>query len=363
MALGIVLIGTGVVGAELLHILHDQIPVLFENRGIWIQIYGIANSRKMFMSRQPFTSQLLSDEAQWKGPLENGPEMNLDFITRHIISLDLDHMAIIDCTASDAVTNYYSTWLANSVHVVTPNKRLGSGPYSNYEALKKIQRDIGSLFLYEGTVGAGLPVLSTLKTLLDTGDKVIRILAICSGTLSYIFNNLDESTKFCDVVKSAKGAGFTEPDPRDDLAGTDVSRKMCILARECGSKIELEQVQTQNLVPPGLEDSNLSISGFLDALVEKSHIIDNLVVKAAQEGQVLRFVGTYDATTDVCEASLKTFSKNHAFANLRGTENIICFETERYTDPVLTIKGPGAGPAVTAAGVLGDLVHLYSQLS
>ena len=268
MALGFVLIGTGVVGAELLHILHDQIPVLFQNSGIEIRIYGIANSRKMLLSSQPLSGQILSNEAQWKGSLENGSEMSLDLITQHIISLDVGHKAIIDCTASDAVTNFYSTWIRNSVHVVTPNKKLGSGPYSRYQELKEVQKNNGSHFFYEGTVGAGLPVISTLKTLLATGDRVLRILAICSGTLSYIFNNLDENTKFCDIVKSAKEAGFTEPDPRDDLAGTDVSRKICILARECGSKIDLEQVQTQNLVPTGLEDSNLSIDGFLDALVE-----------------------------------------------------------------------------------------------
>jgi aspartokinase/homoserine dehydrogenase 1 len=268
MALGFVLIGTGVVGAELLSILHDQIPILLDNNGLQIQMHGIANSRRMFLSREPLSSQTLSNEAQWKESLENGSEMNLDLLTQYIISLDVDHKAIIDCTASDAVTNFYSTWIRNSVHVVTPNKKLGSGPYSRYQELKELQRNNGSHFFYEGTVGAGLPVISTLKTLLATGDRVLRILAICSGTLSYIFNNLDENTKFCDVVKSAKESGFTEPDPRDDLAGTDVSRKICILARECGSKIELEQVQTQNLVPPGLEDSKLSIDGFLDALVE-----------------------------------------------------------------------------------------------
>ena len=246
--------------------------------------------------------------------------------------------------------------------MVTPNKRLNSGRYSAYSAVKDLQRSHRSHYMYEGTVGAGLPVIATLKSLLDTGDQVERVEGVFSGTLSYIFNNLQPGKPFSEVVSDAKRRGFTEPDPRDDLSGTDVTRKVVTVARECGSTAELSDVDTESLVPAVLRDSTISAQLFMQQLPNFDAEIDERVREADAAGEVLRYVGSYDAESGVLQARLRRFPKSHPFANLNGTENIISFTTQRYTSPPLIVRGPGAGPDVTAAGVFADIVQLCRYL-
>jgi len=351
--LGLGLIGPGTVGSVLLEQIKRHAGKLVEKHAIDIRVYAIANSRKMILGQEAL------ELGSWRQQLgESDTPVSLDGFGNHLRSLDIDHVAVVDCTAGDEAPALYPTWAAAKLHIVTPNKKFVSGPFSRYTELTSIQKQSGAQFFYEGTVGAGLPIISSLKTLLDTGDQVRTIEGVFSGTLSYIFNNLGATDSFADVVRIAQSAGYTEPDPRDDLSGMDVARKILILAREFGSEMELSDVTTQSLVPEALRDPSISVQDFLDRLAEHSADIDGEIKDAAKQGSVLRFVGKYDVAARSCEAVLRPFPIDHPFANLSGTENIVSFRTDRYDDPPLKVNGPGAGPEVTAAGVFGDIIQL-----
>lgn len=296
--------------------------------------------------------------------MSQGTDASLGVLTAHLNNTAPPpaHKVIIDTTASELVPRHYKTWLEQEIHVVTPNKRLNAGPLDQLHAVKAAVSNGKAHYFSEGTVGAGLPIISTLNTLLDTGDRIKHIGGVFSGTLSFIFNTFSSETQFSQVVKEAKDKGYTEPDPRDDLSGSDVARKVLTLARMCGSILELGDVVIENLVPTELQQGNgkqmlpeefmSKMPGSMDALMSEK------VMEAEREGMVLRYVGTYDAETGKCKAGLQSFPASHAFAGLRGTENIISFTTERYNDSALIIRGPGAGAEVTAAGVFGDVVAL-----
>jgi len=358
--LGLALVGPGTVGKALLEQLRVEAPILHSKFGIDLQVLGITNSRTMVLGRDGSPLDL----ATWEESLlEQGADASLGVLTEHLKAANVQHRAIIDCTASDFVPKFYSKWMEqHGIHVVTPNKRLNSGRYSAYAAVRALQRSHRVHYLYEGTVGAGLPVICTLKSLLDTGDQIERIEGVFSGTLSHIFNTLAPGTPFSEVVSGAKRRGYTEPDPRDDLSGMDVTRKVVTLARECGSKAELADVATESLVPPALRDASLTPQTFMEQLSKFDEEIDARVREADEAGEVLRYVGSYDAESGVCQAGLRRYPKTHPFANLSGTENIIQFTTMRYSNPPLIIRGPGAGPAVTAAGVFADIVTLARYL-
>ena len=357
--LGLALVGPGTVGKALLDQLRVEAPLLHAKFGIDLQVVGITNSRTMVLGRDGRPLDL----ATWEHSLlEEGTDASLGVLTEHLKAAGCTHRAVVDCTASDFVPKFYAKWMEQGIHVVTPNKRLNSGRYAAYAGVKALQRSHRVHYLYEGTVGAGLPVLSTLKSLLDTGDQIERIEGVFSGTLSFIFNELAPGTPFSEVVSGAKRQGFTEPDPRDDLSGTDVTRKVVTLARECGSKVELADVATESLVPAALRDASLSPAEFVEQLAKFDGEIDARVREADAAGEVLRYVGSYDAESGVCQAGLRRYPRSHPFANLAGTENILAFHTQRYSSPPLIIRGPGAGPAVTAAGVFADIVTLARYL-
>lgn len=359
--LGVALVGPGVVGRTLLEQLRIEVPNLHTKFGIDLRVLCITNSRQMVLSGGEDGVDLNS----WGERLiEGSVDASLGVLTEHLKSSEVDHCAVIDCTASEFVPKFYSRWMEQGIHVVTPNKRLNSGRYSQYVAVQDLQHTHRVHYLYEGTVGAGLPVISTLKNLLDTGDQIERIEGVFSGSLSYILNDLHPGGKpFSEVVSSAKRKGFTEPDPRDDLSGADVTRKIITLARECGSKAELDDVATESLVPQSLQGSHINAAEFMAQLPEFDTDIDRKVKEAHDSGEVLRYVGSYDAESGVLQAGLRKYPKSHAFAHLSGTENMIAFHTLRYPSPSpLIIRGPGAGPAVTAAGVFGDIVTLCRYL-
>jgi len=357
--LGLALVGPGTVGKALLEQLRVEAPILHSKFGIDLQILGITNSRTMLLGRN---SAPLDLDTWQEALLEEGADASLGVLTEHLKAANVTHRAIVDCTASDFVPKFYSKWMEQGIHVVTPNKRMNSGKLSAYSAVRALQRTHRVHYMYEGTVGAGLPVICTLKSLLDTGDQVERIEGIFSGTMSYIFNELAPGRPFSEVVSGAKRLGFTEPDPREDLSGMDVTRKVVTLARECGSSVELEDVATESLVPPALREISLSPQIFMQQLSKFDSEIDERVREADAAGEVLRYVGSYDAESGVCQAGLRRYPKSHPFANLSGTENIISFTTLRYSNPPLIIRGPGAGPAVTAAGVFSDIVMLSRYL-
>jgi aspartokinase/homoserine dehydrogenase 1 len=271
----------------------------------------------------------------------------------------LPHRVIIDCTASGDVARHYRDWLAAGIHVVTPNKKANSADLETYRALQEARRIGSSHYLYEATVGAGLPVIQTLRDLRETGDEITSIEGIFSGTLAYLFNVYDGTKAFSEIVRDAKQRGYTEPDPRDDLSGTDVARKLIILGREMGLTLQLSDVKVESLVPAGLESG--SIDDFLARLPAHDATMAARFAAARGRGKVLRYVGRItaegSATVGVVELDAR-----HAFANIALTDNVVRFATSRYCNNPLIVQGPGAGPEVTAGGIFADLLRLSAYL-
>jgi aspartokinase/homoserine dehydrogenase 1 len=334
------LIGPGLIGKTLISQMQHQKQSLM-NEGIEMEVVAVANSKKMVLD----SSSIDSDTAQ---PLD------YDALASYLQKKS--HPVIVDCTASDDPPSHYNAWANGGISLVTPNKKFSSGSLARYRGMERAQSSSGAHFFHEGTVGAGLPVLSTLQHLRRTGDIVTRIEGIFSGTLSYIFNTFGSDTrKFSEIVIAAKEAGYTEPDPRDDLAGMDVARKVTILGRESGLDLELEQVNVKSLVPEPLEDVS-SAEEFLKRLPEFDDEMQKLLADAEEAGECLRFVGVVDPESKTGSVELRRYPKEHPFASLSGSDNIISFKTERYSDQPLIIRGPGAGAEVTAAGCFSDLL-------
>lgn len=364
LAVGIVG-GTGLVGRTLLRQLKEQSAALHDDFNVDVRVLGICNSREMLCSDVGI--DLDSWEEAFEGKDAADGSVKSDFspeaFNASILSPYIPNRVIIDCTASGAVAEQYEGWLKAGIHVITPNKKANSSEQEYYQKLRKIQREGYTHYFYEATVGAGLPILSTLKTLTDTGDKVKQIEGIFSGTLSYIFNEYDPSKKFSDIVKQAKELGYTEPDPRDDLDGMDVARKVTILAREAGmtSIPDAAALEKRSLVPDELKDVN-SIEEFMEKLPEFDDRIAAEAEAADAAGKVLRFVGVVDVENQKGSVELRQYDKNHPFGSLKGSDNIISFRTERYDEQPLIVRGPGAGADVTAGGVFGDLLRLAAYL-
>jgi len=266
---------------------------------------------------------------------------------------------IIDCSANADVASHYAHWLSEGIHIVTPNKKANSAGYEYYERMRDARRAAGSHYLYEATVGAGLPVIQTLRDLRETGDEIRRIEGMFSGTLAYLFNTWDGSQSFSSVVRQAKARGYTEPDPRDDLSGMDVARKLIILGREMGLRLEMADVQVESLVPAAL--SKCGIDEFLERLVEFDEPMLARLRAARARGQVLRYVGSV-GVDGRAQVGVVELPASHPFANIALTDNIVRFQTARYDKNPLIVQGPGAGPAVTAAGVFADLLRVCAYL-
>ena len=230
---------------------------------------------------------------------------------------------------------------------------------ASYRSLREVARKRQRYFLYETNVGAGLPIIHTLRDLIETGDEIVKIEGVLSGTLSFIFNSLDGTRTFSEIVREAHGLGFTEPDPREDLSGIDVARKLIILAREMGLEVEMDSVQVESMVPEDLRSA--SVEEYLNSLGKHDQAIADLLSSARAKGAVLRYVGTINADGSM-SAGLRTYPREHPFANLTGSDNIVSFQTTRYNKQPMIVRGPGAGPAVTAAGVFADLLRLASFL-
>ena len=271
----------------------------------------------------------------------------------------IPHAVIVDCTASGDVALHYADWLNRGIHVVTPNKKANSGAYAYYDSLKRARRGSGTHYLYEATVGAGLPVIQTLRDLRETGDEITSIEGIFSGTLAYLFNVFDGSAPFSSIVLTAKSKGYTEPDPRDDLSGLDVARKLIILGREMGLKLEMADVKVEGLVPKALEKCD--IDEFLRRLPEFDGDMARILADARKNNQVLRYVGRLSADGKAT-VGLTRLDANHAFAHIALTDNVVRYATRRYCDNPLIVQGPGAGPEVTAGGVFSDLLRLSAYL-
>ncbi len=334
--LNIFIAGTGLVGTDLIRLIsHNE----------KLNICGISNNKKMVLDKRGINLAAYQDE------LKNGQEADLDaFIT---IAKNTPNAVFVDVTSSSAVAEKTAELITNKVSVVTASKLANSMEQDYYDTIREKSKTTTAQFLYEANVGAGLPIIETLQTLLKTGDTVIKIEGVMSGTLSYLFNEFDNSVPFSELVKDARKQGFTEPDPRDDLNGIDVARKILILARETGARLELADVTVESLIPEDISP-DLSISDFLEDLSKYNHLFSKKLEEARKLEKVLRYIASWDGGK--AEVSLKAVGEENPFFHQYGAENIIVFTTKRYHDVPMVIKGHGAGAEVTAAAVLGNIL-------
>jgi bifunctional aspartokinase / homoserine dehydrogenase 1 len=352
--LSVGLIGPGTVGTVLIDQLRSQAERFRRDFNLDLRVRGIATSKRMLLADSAI------DLGRWRDELDRlGQPLDLERFAVHIAAEHLPHRVMIDCTADAGVASRYTSWFAAGLHVVTPNKKANSAALAEFQPMQKARRLAGTHYLYEATVGAALPIIMTVRDLRETGDGIQTIEGIFSGTLAYLFNVFDGSKPFSAIVADAKSQGFTEPDPRDDLSGKDVARKLVILGREMGLALELADVVVENLVPEDLRAC--SAAEFLERLPAHDARMRELLGAAQREGRVLRYVGRLTAAGGAT-VSLERLEASHAFANMALTDNIVRFVTDRYCDNPLIVQGPGAGPAVTAGGVFGDLLRLASYL-
>jgi len=342
-------LGTGNIGSTLFRQIQEQYAFLLDHNDIEIKVVGISNSRQMLLNSEGIA---LND---WQEQLQQGQPADLERFVDRMKMMNLPNCVFIDNTASELPVAYYEDIFRSNISIVTCNKIANSGPHSRYRQLRETARRHGVDFFYETNVGAGLPIVRVLKDLMLSGDRIIRIEAILSGTISYIFNNFNGDASFHDVVKTAQQLGFTEPDPRDDLKGTDFMRKMLILARDAGYMLEPEDVQLGSILPDACIHA-ASVDDFYRELKTADDYFNHLKSEATRAGKVLRYIGKLE--NGHVSIALEMVDHTHPFFALSGSDNIISFTTERYKERPLVVKGPGAGAEVTAAGVFADLVNV-----
>jgi len=348
-------IGPGNVGGTLLDQVAAQAGQLLETFNLDYRIRGIASSSRMYLAERSV------DLANWRDEFAaNAEPLDWERFEAHVNPDHLPHAVMVDCTADDNVAAKYKDWFASGVHVVTPNKKAQSGPLAAYDEMQAVRREHQVRFLYETSCGAALPIIQTLRDLIETGDEVRSIEGIFSGTLAYLFNVFDGSTAFSEIVREARDSGYTEPDPRDDLSGMDVARKLSILARELGMRIELSDINIESLVPADLVDG--TPDEFLNALSAYDEQMLTRLKEAQSRGEVLRYVGQLDIPNGTASVQLRSLPADHSFAHINLTDNIVSFSSGRYSENPLVVQGPGAGPEVTAAGVFADLLRLARYL-
>jgi aspartokinase/homoserine dehydrogenase 1 len=338
--------GTGNVGKRLLAQLQKQHSFLMEHLRLQVRVVGLINSRKMVMGDEGLNGN-------WEKAIDNGEQADLKAFISHIISKNLRNSVFVDVTANEDVSKVYGSLLHKSIAVVACNKIAASSAYSNYAGLKELAREFNTRFLFETNVGAGLPVIGTLNDLLRSGDSINKIEAVLSGTLNFVFNNYDATRKFSEVVKQAQDEGYTEPDPRLDLSGTDVARKIMILARESGEVIEMDAITNESFLPASCMEG--SVADFYIELEKHEAHFKALYDAAAAKKCKLKFVASFE--NGKAAVGLQHINEQHDFFHLYGKDNIVRFYTPRYPDQPLVVKGAGAGAEVTASGVFADIIR------
>lgn len=349
--LNLFITGTGNVGRRLLDQLQQQQSFLQQQLRVQVRVIGLANSRNMVFNNDGI------DLSRWKEQLDNGSPMVLDEWVAGITSRNLRNAVFADVTANEDVASCYAALLQKSISVVACNKIACSSPYGNYRQLKDLAREYNTSFLFETNVGAGLPVIGTLNDLLRSGDKVHRIEAVLSGTLNFVFNYYTGERPFSEVVRQAQTEGYTEPDPRLDLSGTDVMRKIMILARESGEKTEMEDIDNNSFLPASCMQG--SVEDFYQAMLKEETHFRQLYQAAASEGKKLKFVARYD--NGKASVGLQHIGPQQDLYHLYGKDNVVLFYTDRYSEQPLVIKGAGAGAEVTASGVFADILRIINS--
>jgi aspartokinase/homoserine dehydrogenase 1 len=345
-------VGPGKVGSALLSQLRAAAPRLLRDCRLELRLRAVSDSRHMWLDCDDEALNGRTHGAQTWRPAE------LDEFAAYVAGDRGEPAVLADCSASDVVADRYAGWLAAGIHVVTPNKRAASGPLERWRRIGAAAGASGARLHYEGTVGAGLPVVHTLRDLLDTGDELVAVEGMLSGTLAWLFNCHDGSSPFSALVREAHALGYTEPDPRDDLSGMDVARKLVILAREAGLPLSLEDVAVHGLVPDALGACDRE--AFMDRLEALDDAMARRLAEAREAGGVLRHVARLGGGR--ASVGVEVVPADHAFAHARLTDNVIRFATRRYCDNALVVQGPGAGPEVTAAAVFADLLRVAGAM-
>ncbi len=348
--LNLFLVGTGLIGKTLLQMIEEQFAKLAKENLLEVSVAAVANSKRMLFSEEGLPLRSCLDKMK-----DEGEPMTMEAFVSKMIALNMPNSIFVDCTSSEEVTESYEEILSANISIVTPNKKANSGGQEKYYKLKSTAFKRGAKFLYETNVGAGLPVINTLNDLLLSGDKVISIEGVLSGTLNYIFSTYASGKKFSDVVREAKSRGYTEPDPRDDLSGKDVARKILILSREAGLELELDDICVQNLVPDDCL-GDITVDEFFRRLEKHDTKYEQLLKDAASKGEKLRYKAVLNSGK--VKVELGSVGEQHPFYSLSGSDNIILLTTERYHERPMVIRGPGAGATVTAAGVFADIIRI-----
>jgi len=347
--LNIFLVGIGMVGSNLLNQIKMQQPKLIQEKGLKLNVVGIATSEKMYFDREGIDIEQYNEILETKGVVSSSEK-----IASEIINMNIFNSVFVDCTASEQIADLYQQLLDHNISVVAANKIAASSSYDKYIRLKETALRKGIKFLFETNVGAGLPIISTINNLINSGDRIFKIEAVLSGTLNFIFNTISEEIPLSKAIQLAKEKGFSEPDPRIDLSGKDVVRKLVILTREAGYRVEQEEVVKKLFIPDKffkgtLEEFWESISELDEEFEQKRQIL-------ASQGKRWKFVASMDH--GYCEVGLQEVDQHHPFYDLQGSNNIILLTTERYNEFPMMIKGYGAGASVTAAGVFSDIISI-----
>lgn len=347
--LNLFVMGVGNVGAKFLSQVCQQKKYLKENLKLNIRVIGLSNSRTMVFDEGGIPLK------NWEAKLAEGEKANKEGFYEKVNQLNYRNSIFVDNTASAEVSTTYNSYLANSISVVTCNKIACSSEYSNYQELKNLARTYNAPFLFETNVGAGLPIIDTLKHLMASGDKILKIQAVLSGSLNFVFNNFNDKVTFHDVVKQAQEEGYTEPDPKIDLSGVDVMRKILILARESGNELEISAIENKSFLPHESLDTDNN-DDFFVSLVKYESDFQQLYTDASANESKLKYVAQFGKGK--ASVGLQKIPKGHDFYNLDGSDNIVLFYTERYPNQPLIIKGAGAGADVTASGIFADIIRI-----
>lgn len=347
--LNLFIVGIGTVGGNLIDQIRQQQPKLMKQYSLKLNVVGVARGTKALFCREGINLETYRTDLEERG-IPSSPQILLDNITE----MNIFNAVFVDCTANESVSAIYKDIMEHNLSVVTANKIAASSEYESYNILKNIARERNIKFLFETNVGAGLPVINTMNSLTNSGDKIVKIEAVLSGTLNFIFNTISKDIPFSRAIELAKESGFSEPDPRIDLSGTDVVRKLVILTREAGYRVEQSDVKKNLFVPQKYFDG--SIDEFWSTINELDKQFEETRLKLEKENKRLRFVAKYE--NGQCEVGLQEVSQNHPFYDLEGSNNIIQLQTERYNEYPMIIKGYGAGASVTAAGVFSDIISI-----